>query len=459
MNIYETLYELRLPAKAMSGQTYAEALKENILHASRILSQLDDKMLSSSFYASLHEIIENNYTENNFLIECAKAFETGNIKKATVVFNSSVESIAKFQFDLGANGLMTDGLYRLRAANGFEPLRRELFHVPDAKKNVCPENRFSPKESPCLYLANSTNVAWLESKMPFKFYISRFWQREITLGWKILFLIPPQRINLKLFSEAALWNNYEKQERILLAYFQQLPLIIACSFVAHPLNMIVNGDNIIVTPEYKIPQLLMSWIKKDHERTGIRGIAYYSSTQYADYQRCEGFNVALPVFEFGKNGYCKILQKAFILTKPQSVDLSTYIDKIKGTGEKYLYEYNLQLGNIDFPNWDTLKAAALSLKYFITNDYSANNVQDNAEVFYAFLCSLRCSFRLLKTVSFKDAQNNSIPTLNNAACQVADALDQLLDSITQINCTIGAVGKKQFRERFDYIEGVDLSDA
>ena len=50
-------------------------------------------------------------------------------------------------------------------------------------------------------------------------------------------------------------------------------------------------------------------------------------------------------------------------------------------------------------------------------------------------------------------------TLDNAVCQLSDALDHLLDSITQISCTEGADGEEQFRERFDYIEGVDLSDA
>ena len=74
------------------------------------------------------------------------------------------------------------------------------------------------------------------------------------------------------------------------------------------------------------------------------------------------------------------------------------------------------------------------------------------------LCSLRGSFHLLKTVHFKDTQDNSIPELNEAARQVADSLDRLIDSITQIDCTDNATGEEQFREQFDYIEDVDLSD-
>ena len=459
MNIYETLYELRLPAKAVPGQTYTDALQERILHAARILSQLDDRMFSSSFYASLHEIIEKGYTENNFLIECAKSFANGDIEKAKTIFDASIESTAKVYFDLGTNSLMTDGLYRLRVANGFEPLRKELFHVPEEKKNVCPENRFSPKANPCLYLASSTNVAWLESKMPLKFYISRFWQREITIGWKILFLIPPQNIYLKLFSEAALYNGREGQENVLLLYFQQLPLVIACSFVARPEEKICDGEKTYLIPEYQIPQLLMSWIKENPDSKEVKGIAYYSSAQYADYQRCVGFNVVLPVFEFGDNGYCRILQKAFIMTKPKLVDMSTYINAVNHAGEKYLSEYDLNFDKIDVPNWDTLKAATLAIKYFITREFFAKEQKDDGEMVYVLLMSIRSTFRLLKMISFKDIHGNSMVTLDNAVCQLSDALDHLLDSITQISCTEGAVGEEQFRERFDYIEGVDLSDA
>ena len=72
------------------------------------------------------------------------------------------------------------------------------------------------------------------------------------------------------------------------------------------------------------------------------------------------------------------------------------------------------------------------------------------------LCSLRGAFHLLKTVHFKDIQNNSMPELNEVACRVADSLDRLIDSITQIDCTNNATGEEQFREQFDYIEDKEI---
>ena len=51
-----------------------------------------------------------------------------------------------------------------------------------------------------------------------------------------------------------------------------------------------------------------------------------------------------------------------------------------------------------------------------------------------------------------------MPELNEVACRVADSLDRLIDSTTQIDRTNKATGEEQFREQFDYIEDVDLSD-
>ena len=202
----------------------------------------------------------------------------------------------------------------------------------------------------------------------------------------------------------------------------------------------------------------MSWIKENSDSKEVKGIAYYSSAQYADYQRCVGFNVVLPVFEFGDNGYCRILQKAFIMTKPKLVDMSTYINAVNHAGEKYLSEYDLNFDKIDVPNWDTLKAATLTIKYFITRDFFAKEQQIDAEMVYVLLMSIRSTFRLLKTVSFKDIYGNPMGTLNNAVCQLSDALDCFLDSITQISCTEGGAGEESFRAKFDYIEGVELGN-
>ena len=189
------------------------------------------------------------------------------------------------------------------------------------------------------------------------------------------------------------------------------------------------------------------------------GIAYYSSAQYSDYQRCTGFNIALPVFEFGEDGYCKILQRAFMMTEPKLVDLIDYIDEIKAVGEKYLREYNFRHNLINSPNWDILTAASLALKYFITKNYATNKDAKDPEAFYALVSSLRCSFHLLRESRFIDIHNNFMPTLHNAVCKVSDSLDKLLNSIIQIDCTDGAIGEKQIREQFDYIESTGLSGA
>lgn len=49
-----------------------------------------------------------------------------------------------------------------------------------------------------------------------------------------------------------------------------------------------------------------------------------------------------------------------------------------------------------------------------------------------------------------------MPELNEVACRVADSLDRLIDSITQIDCTNNATGEEQLREQFDYIEDKEI---
>lgn len=446
---------LYLPAKAAPGQTYAEAVKEKVLYAERTLRFMDDGVFTPSFYARLHEILDEHYTKENAFCKCADLLQAGDVHHAKDIFNSAIESVLSFYFELGDNRLTSSGLYRIRKSETPLNARKDMFHVPQTVKRSSSDNRFGLEDAPCLYLATSSNLAWLESKMPVRFCISRFWPSEITLGWKIICLTSPQRFYSTQFSPAATHpsdpKRRENQERMILAYFRQLPLIIACSFVVNPQTIIrADGRKCTIIPEYQIPNLLMAWVKENHDRTKYKGVAYDSSSLYEEYLRVRGFNVAIPTFDIDGSGYCKTLREAFRLTKPKWVDLAGRLTMIKEPGEKYLNEYRALVGKLNSPNWETLKMAASGLTHLLTF-FERDDKYDNAEAFYDFLCSVRCTFDLLRTADFKDWEGQPLFTLNKAASDVSDALHHLIDDISWVK---GADFKgAEFVRQFDYIEG------
>lgn len=456
MNFSEVCYALRLPAKAAPKQSYAAALKDKILYAKQILLSMDDGCFTPSFYAELDNILCSCYTEDSPFCKCAELLQNGDFDEAKILFCSSIENVLSFYFDLGKNCLTSSFLYRIRKSDTPLYFRKDLFHVPKTIKQTSADNRFGLEDAPCLYLATSSNLAWLESRMPFQYCISCFWQREITIGWKIVCLISPQRFFSTEFSSAAAHpsdkKRRESQEQMVLAYFRQLPLIIACSFIANSKlwkNNDESGKTII--PEYQIPNLLMTWIRDNHNKTNFKGVAYCSSSSYADYLRYNSFNIAIPAFDIDGSGFCKTLRKAFKLTKPKWVNLADKLTAIKSTGETYLHEYYLHLNQLDAPHWETLKIAALGLKHLLPF-FESEGKCENAETFYALLCSVHSSFDLLKMAVFKDEENHSLPTLNQFTSDVSNALHNLLNEISYTECLESVGDESKHTEEFDYIE-------
>ena len=456
MNFSEVCYALRLPAKAAPGQSYAAALKDKILYAKQILSSMDDERFTPSFYAELDNILCSYYTEDSPFCKCAELLQNSDFDTAKAQFNSSIESVLYFYFDLGKNCLTSSFLYRIRKSDTPLPLRKDLFHVPKMIKQTSADNRFGLEDAPCLYLATSSNLAWLESRMPFQYNISCFWQREITVGWKIVYLISPQRFFSTVFSPAATHpsdkERRENQERMILAYFRQLPLIIACSFVATPQTIIdTDGHNRTPIPEYQIPNMLMSWIKDNHERTSFKGVAYCSSSSYADYLRYNGINIAIPAFNVDDSGYCKTLQEAFKLTKPKWINLADQLLSVKNMGEAYLHEYYSLSNQLDAPHWETLKLTAIGLTHLLSF-FESEEKCENAETFYALLCSVHSSFDLLKMAVFRNEKNHSFPKLNQFASDVSNALHNLLNGISYTECLESVGDESKLNEEFNYIE-------
>ncbi len=424
MDFYETLNKIVLPVDK-GKLSYAKALENEIINIGKILLQFNDKRFSEDFFKKLKEIISKNYTPSSDLILCAKHLEKEQNSIAQKILFDYLNTIKRFQFNLLQNCFTNSGLYRIRVNKDCLD-RKDIFHPPKKFRKKAQETRFSHKREQSLYLSTSPHVCWLETEMPTNYWISMFLQTKETDKWNILFLLPPQEIDMKIFSPASIIDNSKGQEECLLDYFEQLPLIIACSFVK-------SKDKI----EYKIPQMLMDWIKENKEQTKIVGVAYYSDSPLKKHQQYNGFNIAFPVIKYDKNGYDIFLQKAFKLSMPKEINLYKEMMPILNYINEYLNTYNIYSNQIDSPNWSIFQIINETLSY-IENKILQNTLKDKKERnsfenFYVIFRLLINNFEMLKTIGVLDKEKKPIKEMNIAVQKFLDMISKLYYDISDPN--------------------------
>ena len=202
--------------------------------------------------------------------------------------------------------------YRIRAVdNEMEDITGnayEMFHIPISKRAISSNERFSLNGFPCLYLATSLPIAWVECGCPTNYYYSEYeYNQNEDPTLKLLMLCSPSEIyswgtSVK-YSDFILWQNVVKR------YLKTYPLILACSFVNHK-------SDVAFKQEYIISQMLMQWIRRNTNK--IQGISYFtcSDNKILDNNWC-GHDVVLPAIEdFDENGYSKFLKKYFDISNP-----------------------------------------------------------------------------------------------------------------------------------------------
>lgn len=448
MNLGDAISKLNLPILRTAEESILDSLECNIACFKKVLSELDDRRLSPQFYNAFHKILGKDYATDNYLSSCLQQHKIKNEDMAKEIFFHGISSTKKFVFDLGKNCFMTDGLYRVAYnRENMYGLRRDLFHPPYNCCDKVKAGRFNFDGELSLYLATSINVCWLEMGMPIEFYVSKFWQTKETIGWKILFLLPPKEIDLKIFSNASLINASQKQEEILLGYFAQLPLIIACSYINN------KGKSTTDPEEYYIPHLLTNWLRENGKEYDIRGIAYYSDSQYSQYQYFKGFNVVLPISDCDEDhAYSPTLSKAFILSQPKLIKVVDVMKNLKKATNVYLNKYDKYYNVIDSPNWEILRNINLSLRYFINRQNFNDRDLKCSEPFYVMLCSLRANFALLCNCRFCDVEGNELCDLKCAIQDVSNELGKVVMDLLAPPIVDVCNNETAYRQQFDYIE-------
>lgn len=203
-------------------------------------------------------------------------------------------------------------LFRIRVAKyGTIKDKMELFHVPYANRGIVQNNRYNIAGKPCLYLSTSLNLAWIECGYPSYFYFAELkYKYESGINWRqkdwkfLSFLKPIDVVRNQLGCKIE--NKLDKTSKFLIKYLRTFPLIFACSIIN-------KSKTDIYKPEYIMPQLIMQWIERNNKQ--LKGILYFPCTRSKSIHVYNGYNIALPTYNYNKNGYSNDLLEKFSIEK------------------------------------------------------------------------------------------------------------------------------------------------
>lgn len=196
-------------------------------------------------------------------------------------------------------------LYRARISNDVLYDRKEMFHIPFSKRYLVDKYRFSIAGYPCLYLASSSYVCWLELNRP---NIANMWLSlfKTTESLRVLDLAFDLKILLEQLSKEDI--NIDVFKRKLKLY----PIVLASCFrTKYPQGKFHE--------EYIIPVLLLG-LSKNWRHIEWDGIRYITTrSQFISYECLDKLcsYVFLPKSNVFKSEFDKYISEKFELTNPQ----------------------------------------------------------------------------------------------------------------------------------------------
>lgn len=258
--------------------------------------------------------------------------------RAYIPFGEKLLSICVRPFGSSNGGLY----FRIRAADGrsqtIESNPNELFHIPMNKRAYSSNERFSLAGFPCLYLSTILPLAWQECNYPKKYYYSEYpyiWSEapdnkiDLSRELKLLALYSPMEIKTWGFTKK--YNNFEVWNEVVCRYLKMYPLILACSFVN-------QSGNTPYKQEYIISQMLMQWVKRNHE--AVQGIDYFSCVDMLfDTAKWCANNIVIPAFPEYENGISVTLREKFSWTKPAFCEIPITSKNETELDRKFIYEF------------------------------------------------------------------------------------------------------------------------
>lgn len=271
------------------------------------------KIWMEKFYANIRRTKELTYQDKetvvhfcDVLCEIVGLATGGKDREAEQLFVDEMNKVEEnfwyteiWQRDV--NSCLCATYYRMNTpVEGVEFNEKTMLHIPIDKKSFARNYRFSTEGQPCSYMATYPAVAWYECGMPNKFLIQKYNPRfSATERLICLDLNPIQESNClrKLRGD----DLVDCVKKLSFTY----PLMACCLVVVNKWEEECRG-------EYKLPQLLMNWIKKKEKLVGVR---YISAANYSETRNWSGCNIALPVKNYDQDGYSTYMKQVFDISE------------------------------------------------------------------------------------------------------------------------------------------------
>lgn len=299
---------LLLPKAIPKSKTYRSFLYELFDKYLELLDSITPKILQVPGLSSPTKIANISSIQEKFidgLKESIELYFDGQPAKAYTTFSEIIDyRRGKFKKILNIGTLEKDEtFYRIRKEQeNFALGSLEMFHIPFEMRGKVTAHRYSIPGFPSLYLGKTLYVVWEELNRP----------RLDSFQAVMLKSIQPIRF---LDLTAIDWGDDDLNSKAY-KYLMTWPLIAACSLK-------VKDYSDSFKAEYIIPQLLLQWIRENHDLDGIK----YNSTHIETGKlknTGELYNLVLPVKENKDEGYCKHLTSIFEMTETVSWQLLQY---------------------------------------------------------------------------------------------------------------------------------------
>ena len=313
--------------------------------------------------------------------------DTGKRKETLDKAYQVFDSIEKYLITYKYNSM--DRFFRIRKKEleqQREYSKEEMFHIKMTDRHLIGAFRYSLPGTPCLYLASSLELAWLECGMPnlFSYCIMR-----MNKEFKLVDFSTPESAFLANIEQ--LFNEGKREKDNVREYYIKhlvtFPLKIACSIE-------VKNRNGKFVEEYIIPQLLMQWMQ---EKGNYDGIAYESAS-YNIFKSGRSFQYNIVLFdnEFNEQGYGKNLIKKINISDISDIDIRKQLNDNLEEVNNLFYEINeiktkLMRVTVSYDeNYNEMNKYILNLMdicdwlYMMYNKVIPNYKEENEHIFKGF---------------------------------------------------------------------------